>query len=229
MAFTGNNASPRGDLASRSLIIRLAVSRADPENRDFKHPDPINWTLANRRRILAALYAIMLVPREPPQREKTRFKDFWTLVGHPVELVSGVDFTELFKRNDGLDEETNAVAMFFGDLRELYGDHKFTAADFCKELNFTPGDSGDLGLDHGVSSQREREQQKRERGDILRAALEEAAGGKRFPPGPVSAHRVAKKLQALGDRMVFCGEETLRLGAHQHHEGNSYSIESIQV
>lgn len=220
MAFTGNNVSPRGDLTSRSLIVRLAVSRADPENRDFKHPDPISWTLRNRRRILAALYTIMLVPREPFQQAKTRFKDFWTLVGYPVELVSGVDFTELFKRNDALDEETNAVAVLFGDLPELYGDRKFTAADFCKELNLTPGEPGSLGLGNGGSGKK---------GDILRAALEEAAGGKRFPPGPVSAHRVAKKLQALVDRTVYCGDETLRLRAHQHHEGNSYSVELIQV
>ena len=37
--FTGNNIGPRGDLASRSLHIRLDVDRADPENRKFKHPD----------------------------------------------------------------------------------------------------------------------------------------------------------------------------------------------
>jgi len=225
MAFTGNNISPRGDLASRALIVRLAVSRADPENRDFLHPDPIAWTLANRRRILAALYMILLVPRESPQQAKTRFKDFWQLVGHPVELVSGVDFAELFKRNDGLDEETNAVAMLFGDLRGLYGDCRFTAADLCKELNPTFGEWGSPG----GNSDPQREQQKREKGDTLRGTLEEAAGGKRFPPGPVSAHRVAKKLQALVDRTIFCGDETLRLRAHQHHEGNSYSIHVIQV
>jgi hypothetical protein len=212
MAFTGNNISPKGDLASRSLIVRLAVSRADPENRNFEHPDPISWTLANRRRILAALYAIMLVSREGPQQAKTRFKDFWTLIGHPIELVSGVDFAELFKRSDGLDEETNAVAILFGELRAVYGGNKFTAADLCKELNPIAGDL-----------------RTNDRGDALRAALEEAAGGKRFPPGPVSTHRVAKKLQALVDRTVFCGDETLRFHAHPHHEGNSYSIHLIGV
>ena len=42
--FTGNNIGPCGDLASRSLHIRLDVDRVDPENRPFKHPDPIGWT-----------------------------------------------------------------------------------------------------------------------------------------------------------------------------------------
>jgi len=58
--FTGNNIGPRGDLASRSLHIRLDVDRVDPENRPFKHPDPIGWTEKHRAEILAALYTILL-------------------------------------------------------------------------------------------------------------------------------------------------------------------------
>jgi hypothetical protein len=40
--FTGNNIAPRGDLASRSLEVRLDLDRHDPENREFKHPDPLS-------------------------------------------------------------------------------------------------------------------------------------------------------------------------------------------
>ena len=58
--FTGNNIGPRGDLASRSLRIRLDVDRVDPENRTFKHPDPVGWTENNRAEILAALFTILL-------------------------------------------------------------------------------------------------------------------------------------------------------------------------
>ena len=58
--FTGNNIGPSGDLASRSLHIRLDVDRVDPENRPFKHPDPIGWTENHRAEILAALYTILL-------------------------------------------------------------------------------------------------------------------------------------------------------------------------
>jgi hypothetical protein len=61
--FTGNNVAPRGDLASRSLTVRLDVERSDPENRRFKHPDPIGWTQINRDRVLRALYTILLVAR----------------------------------------------------------------------------------------------------------------------------------------------------------------------
>ena len=58
--FTGSNIGPRGDLATRSLECRLDVDRADPENRDFKHPDPVDWTEAHRAKILRAFYVILL-------------------------------------------------------------------------------------------------------------------------------------------------------------------------
>ena len=48
--FTGNNIGAKGDLASRSLNIRLDVDRADPENREFKHSDPVGWTSATAAR-----------------------------------------------------------------------------------------------------------------------------------------------------------------------------------
>ena len=48
--FTGNNIETKGDLASRDLHIRLNVDCVDPENRDFKHPDPIGWTERPSRR-----------------------------------------------------------------------------------------------------------------------------------------------------------------------------------
>lgn len=70
----------------------------------------------------------MLVVCEMPKQAK----NFWTLVGQPVEVVSGVDFAELFQRNNGLDEETSAAAILFGELPLLYGDNKFTAANFLQ-------------------------------------------------------------------------------------------------
>ena len=89
--FTGNNIAPRGDLASRSLEIRFELDRYDPENREFKHPDPVGWTDNNRAEILGALYTILLgnptlkKSRNAPM--KTRFKMWWRLVGSAVEHV----------------------------------------------------------------------------------------------------------------------------------------------
>ena len=103
--FTGNNIRARGDLASRSLHIRLDVDRVDPENRAFKHPDPIGWTENHRAEILAALYTILLGnPQLKASRDaegKTRFKMWWRLVGSAVENAAKLagqelDFQKLF-------------------------------------------------------------------------------------------------------------------------------------
>jgi hypothetical protein len=103
--FTGNNIGPRGDLASRSLRVRLEVDRIDPENREFKHPDPVGWTDNHRAEILAALYTILMGNPQLKQPRhaaaKTRFKMWWRLIGSAVEhgakLVGReLDFQTLF-------------------------------------------------------------------------------------------------------------------------------------
>jgi hypothetical protein len=117
--FTGNNVGARGDLASRSLHIRLDVDRVDPENRPFRHPDPISWTENHRAEILAALYTILLgnpqlkAPRDA--EAKTRFKMWWRLVGSAVENAAKLaeqelDFQKLFVTQEEDDEESASLA-----------------------------------------------------------------------------------------------------------------------
>jgi hypothetical protein len=92
MIFTGNNIAPRGDLVSRSLVVRLAVDRADPENRSFRHTDALAWTESNRARLLRALYIILLGnPRlrdKDPPPAQTRFKQWYHLVGSAIEYAA---------------------------------------------------------------------------------------------------------------------------------------------
>jgi hypothetical protein len=139
--FTGNNIAPRGDLASRSLRARLEVDRADPENRPFKHPDPIGWTEANRGRILAALYTILLGnPNLRPGSNavpQTRFKTWWLLVGCAIEFAAKdyvdrvaalvvdanpackpveISFRNLFLSQEEDDEESASLADAFAAL-----------------------------------------------------------------------------------------------------------------
>jgi hypothetical protein len=92
--FTGNNIAPRGDLASRALTVRLAVDRIDPENRTFRHPDPIEWTTDHRGQLLAAFYTLLLGnPRRSQKKSErspapTRFKAWWDMVGSAVEFAA---------------------------------------------------------------------------------------------------------------------------------------------
>jgi hypothetical protein len=144
--FTGNNIAPRGDMVSRSLVTRLEVNRPDPENRAFKHADPMAWTEAHRGRILAALYTVLLGnPRmqgADDRPEETRFKMWWHIVGSAVEhaakqhrdrvnafaIAMGVDadavgapkeisFKEMFLAGEGDDEQTSNLATVLGVIR----------------------------------------------------------------------------------------------------------------
>jgi hypothetical protein len=137
--FTGNNVAPKGDLASRSLQVRLEVERVDPENRDFRHPDPIDWTNAHRNEILRALYVILLgnpaldLPRDAAM--KTRFKMWYRLIGAAVEHASkcaasldsdvdhlpehALDFGTLFLDQEGEDEDATSLAEMLHALCEM--------------------------------------------------------------------------------------------------------------
>jgi hypothetical protein len=58
--FTGNNIRAKGDLASRSLEVRLSVDRADPENRKFTHQYPVQWTEDMRAELMYSFYILLL-------------------------------------------------------------------------------------------------------------------------------------------------------------------------
>ena len=124
--FTGNNILPRGDLASRSLILNLTVDRPDPENRTFVHSDPLGWTQENRPKIMRALYTLLIagaLNRPKGQIAKTRFKTWWKLVGWPVEYAANllglkVDCTELMRAGEVDDEETTGASAALSVLLE---------------------------------------------------------------------------------------------------------------
>jgi hypothetical protein len=141
--FTGNNVGVKGDLASRSLHVRLDIDRVDPENRAFKHPDPIGWTENHRAEILASLYTILLgnptlkLPRDALM--KTRFKMWWRLVGSAVEYAAGLagqklDFKKLFIEQEEGDEDAATLADVVEVLAKKWPD-QFAASDVAGMIN----------------------------------------------------------------------------------------------
>jgi hypothetical protein len=141
--FTGNNIGARGDLASRSLHIRLDVDRVDPENRAFKHPDPVGWTENHRAEILAALYTILLAnPQLKARRDaegRTRFKMWWRVVGSAVENAAKLvgqelDFQKLFLTQEKDDEEAASLVDVLDVLVKKWPD-QFTAAGVAGMIN----------------------------------------------------------------------------------------------
>jgi hypothetical protein len=153
--FTGNNIGPRGDLASRSLHVRLQVDRPDPENRSFEHSDPIGWTDGHRAEILAALYTVLLGnPMLKKQRDaacKTRFKVWWRLVGSALEHGAGlagheIDFQDLFLEQDEDDEDAASLADCLAILQARWP-NGFKAADVAGLANDRFSESGSAVFD----------------------------------------------------------------------------------
>jgi hypothetical protein len=227
--FTGNNITSRGDLVSRSLPVRLAVDRSDPENRSFVHPDPIAWTEVNRGRILQSLYTVLLGnPRlrdlsaaQPP----TRFKTWWHLVGSAIEhaaarharvteekerrLVAApcsscppkpISFRDLFLAGDADDEQSVGLAIVLDVLRRLWPDG-FKSADVASYAGLA------------------------EEGAIaFKSALEQPSGSLLKT---VSSPTVAWRLKGLVDAPVFAGDTTLVLRRMGGHEGAQFVVRSI--
>src|SRR5262249_8873084 len=116
---------------------------ADPENREFRHPDPIGWTEAHRAEILRAMYAILLgnpaldLPRDAPMR--TRFKMWYRLIGSALEhgaKCAGheLDFSRLFLDQEEDDEESASLGETL-DLLSKCWIGCFKASDVAKKIN----------------------------------------------------------------------------------------------
>jgi hypothetical protein len=225
--FTGNNIGPKGDLASRSLSVRLEVDRADPENRTFKHTDPIGWTEAHRGEILAALYTVLLgnpFLRTPAKTQgKTRFKIWWRVVGSAVENAAAqhhaidadkaatIDFRDLFLSQEDDDEDSSSLAdMLDGMISKWTDGGAFKAAEVAALIN------GQIGQYAGAEDL--------QLGTTIREFLfPSAAAG-----NTVSPKAVGKQLKRHLGEPVRKGDSTLILQMRPdlHTKALTYFVES---
>ena len=211
MSFTGNNITPRGDLASRSLETRLEVDRPDPENRPFTHTDPVAWTLDNRGSILSALYTLLLSnPQLQANRGaplKTRFKAWWHLVGSAIENASAalveqqavgksagayataIDFAKVFAAVEQNDEEGNMLADVLDVLHQQWQGRTFQASEVTSFINEPMQGEG-------------------ENSALLRGFFD--AGGKRGATA-VTPIAVGRRLSAVSGAPVHVGDQVMRL------------------
>ena len=224
--FTGNNIGARGDMVSRSLQIRLAVDRPDPENRPFVHPDPIGWTEANRGRILHALYCVLLGnPRlkmqTPPQAE-TRFKEWYHLVGAAVEHAAAqhkahvesltmdahkscppqeVAFRSLFLAGETEDEQATSLATVLEVLRA-----EWPSGCTAKQVATHAGQATDSAI-------------------AFKSALETAAGKAIKIVTPTT---VSWRLKAITDAPVRVGDRAMSLKYKpDRYDGGRFTIVSM--
>jgi hypothetical protein len=211
--FTGNNIAPCGDFASRSLRTRLAVDRPDPENRAFRHPDPIGWTESHRAEILRALYTVLLgnpMLGSPPDAEaKTRFKVWWRLIGSAVEHAAqlagrDLDFKNMFLSQEDDDEDSASLADALAVMERRWTE--FKANDVADLINKRDADAS---LDLETLREMNRDS----------ATLRDFLFG-HTPAGFVATPKsVGHRLKAHVDEPVRSGERTLILRARPDRNG----------
>jgi hypothetical protein len=222
--FTGNSILPRGDMASRSLMMALDVDRPDPENRRFAHADPLAWTQANRPRIVRALYTLLVAGAlnwPVGQEAKTRFKTWWRLVGWPMEYAAGlleigVDCAALMLVGEAGDEDAAAASAALSILYEIWGRGSFTSRDVIKVMAIKST------YDDWSATVSEME---RARAEAIADALGELVGKRLDRP---TAHSIGKLFQKrLVGRPAWIedGRAVATLRRHQGHEENAYCVE----
>jgi hypothetical protein len=121
-----------------ALIPGRASALIDnPQNRPFKHPNPIEWTRTHRAKILRALYTILIYGcrnRPANQVSKTRFKDWYDLCGWPIECAASligkeIDCAVLLDATESQDSEACAAATLLSELIDTFGANEFTAKE----------------------------------------------------------------------------------------------------
>jgi hypothetical protein len=219
--FTGNSITPRGDMASRSLMLALNVDRPDPENRVFTHADPLAWTQANRPKIVRALYLLLIagaLARPPSQEAKTRFKTWWGLVGWPAEYAAGligvnVDCTALMRAGEVGDEEASAASAALTVLHDIWGNRWFTSKEVVQAMTVdAPGT-------WPTKSDREKA-----RAETLADALGELVGKRLDRPTARSLGKLFQKRLVGRPAWIGDGQMVATLRNDPGHNENRYQV-----
>jgi hypothetical protein len=230
--FTGNGVVASGDMRSRVLRVALHVDREDPENRPFERPDPLQWTRENRASILRDLYTILCVKTGPASREKTRMKKWWRMIGHPIELVTGVDFEAMISESGGIDPIREGRATVVRMLMERFGQSAFYARDVA-HASYAAGPDDDAESDAIPPTAKpawtgEEIERFRDAMQTAMGAKEDIArSGRLADYNYWTAQRIGRRLQSLADMPVVVEHCTMTLRARRSPDkrGTAFSIE----
>ena len=229
-AFTGNGIVAKGDMRSRAFKVTLNVDREDPENRRFKRSDPLGWTRDNRVSILRDLYTILCWRPEAPAREKTRMKTWFRMIGHRIELLSGVDFKSMISESGGADPTREGLATVVRMLEERFGRYVFHARDVVLAAHPALPDDEDEATTPTPMKPAWTQEEVERFGDGLQAAMDEKEEARRARwqmDATWTSRRIGRRLQALADRPVVIERSTMTLRACSSLDkrGAEFSIE----
>lgn len=144
--MTGNNLTPSGDLARRSIVIRLDADTPSLRDRRFRISDLRGYVAANRPALLVAALEVVLAylasgaqSGKPPPAS---FEDWSRFVREPLLWLGMAD--PVTTQDDETDDEAEPLAEAFRLIAAEFAESEFTASDLAKKCD--PLVSGDRPL-----------------------------------------------------------------------------------
>ena len=149
---TGNNPQVSNEIARRCVSIRIDPRMERPWERgvgDFRHPNLLQWTIANRGRLVRALLVLIRawVARGMPdgQRSLGSYERWAGVIGGILETAGLTGFLDNRQEfYDRADRETDGWLAFLDTWQDTYGDTPTKATTLFELV-----ESGGLGLDLG--------------------------------------------------------------------------------
>jgi hypothetical protein len=146
---TGNNIALGGDMAPRTLLVRLDARMDRPQDRDFHHDDLLAWAAEHRSDLLWALLTIARAgwingPPKPTRPVKLAgFQPWATTCAGILEAVGVSGFAaNRGQLEDIIDSQHEDWHAFLRRWRDLLGHDQVTVADLRHRL-----DAGHFGDD----------------------------------------------------------------------------------
>jgi hypothetical protein len=137
---TGNNIQIGGDIARRTVRVRLDAACARPWMRTgFKHPDLLDWIKDNHGLIISRLLIIsrawVLAGKPPGNVRLGSFSEWAKVISGILEFAGVKDFmgnaSELY---DDMDTDVQQWDAFLEEWAALHADHPITAGQLRDEL-----------------------------------------------------------------------------------------------
>jgi putative DNA primase/helicase len=145
LSATGNNITPVGDMARRSIVIRLVPTQNQADRR-FEIEEPLMYVMANRPQLLVDALTIIKAYHGLAQKPEmpAPFSSFvqWS---HTVrEPLIWLGLADPCDTKNETDDETQSLGAVFEALAGHFGDREFTSNDLARMVGGLLDTNGDL-------------------------------------------------------------------------------------
>ena len=147
MVVSGNNLTPVGALARRSLVVRLDANTEHLRDRVFRIPNPRRYVMEHRPQMLVDALTIIkaYIPDQVDGMPVTlpSFERWSQLAREPLIWLGMADpvLTQLHETDD----EVRNIGPIFGKLLMNFGERTFTAGDMARIVGSLADENNELG------------------------------------------------------------------------------------